>query len=80
MVILEPVLIRLFCNSLRLSICAYAKQKGCQKDIGDQAIGKAITAKAKAALNLFFWVREMNACYPWYHRSALKPTKDHTQD
>ena len=31
-VILEPVLIRLFCNSLRSFIRVQAKQKVCQKD------------------------------------------------
>ena len=30
-VISEPVLICLFCNSLRPSICAQAEQKDCQK-------------------------------------------------
>ena len=53
-VILEPVLIRLFRDSLRPSIRAQAKQKGRQKDTWDQVMRKAITAKAKAALNLLF--------------------------
>ena len=52
MVILEPVLIFLFCDGLRSIICAQAEQEGCQKDIWDQAIKKAITAEAKAAQNL----------------------------
>ena len=51
-VILEPVLIHLFRDGLRPSIRTQAKQKGRQKDTWDQAIKKAITAKAKAALNL----------------------------
>ena len=79
-VILERVLIRLFRDGLRPSIRAQAKQKGCWKDTWDQAIKKAIMAKAKAALNLLLWVREMDACYLQGHRSALKPTKDHTRD
>ena len=31
-VISEPVLIRLFCNGLRSSICTQAEHEGCQKD------------------------------------------------
>ena len=74
-VISEPVLIRLFRNGLRPSIHAQAKQKGRQKNTWDQAIKKAITAEAKAALNLSLWVREMNACCLRDHGSALKPTE-----
>ena len=33
MVILEPVLIRLFCNGLRPSIYTQAEQEDCSKDI-----------------------------------------------
>ena len=51
LVILKPVLIRLFHNGLRPSIYAQAEQDGCQKDIWEQALKKIITAKAKAALN-----------------------------
>ena len=51
-VISEPVLIRLFRDGLRPSIRAQAEQKGRRKDTWDQAIKKAITAGAKAALNL----------------------------
>ena len=51
-VISEPVLIRLFRNGLRPSIRAQAEQEGRRKDTWDQAIKKAITAEAKAALNL----------------------------
>ena len=76
----EPVLIRLFCNSLRSSIRAQTKQKICQKDNWKQTIRKAITTKAKAALNLPFWVRKMDACCPRGHRSASKPIEDHTRD
>ena len=54
-VILEPVLIRLFRDGLKPSIRAQAKQKVCQNDTWDQAIKKAITAEAKAALNLLLW-------------------------
>ena len=79
-VISKPVLIRLFRNGLRPSICAQAKQEGCQKNTWDQAIKKTITAEAKAALNLPLWVCEMDACSPWGKRSALKPTKDYTRD
>ena len=50
--ILEPILIRLFRNGLRPLIRAQAKQEGRQKDTWDQGIKKAITAEAKAALNL----------------------------
>ena len=53
-VISEPVLIRLFCNGLRPSIHAQAKQKSFSKNTWDQAIRKAITAEAKATLNLSF--------------------------
>ena len=63
-VISKPVLICLFCDGLRSSIPAQAKQKGCWKDTWDQAIKKAIIVEAKAALNLFLWVREMDACCP----------------
>ena len=80
MVILEPVLIRLFCNSLRPYIRAQAKQKDCQKNTWDQGIKKAITAEAKAALNLLLSVCEMDARYPRSHRSTLKPTKNHNRD
>ena len=79
-VISEPVLIRLFRNGLRPSIFAQAKKEGCQKNTLDQAIKKAITAEAKAALNLLLWVREMDACCPKGYYSALKPIKDHTRD
>ena len=79
-VISEPILIRLFCNGLRPSIRAQAKQESCQKHIWDQAIKKAITAKDKAALNLFFLVYEMDAHCSRGHYSALKPTKNHTRD
>ena len=76
----EPVFIRLFRNGLRSSICALAKQKGCQKDTWDQAIKKAITAEAKAALNLPLWVHEMDARCPWGYRCTSKTTKDYTRD
>ena len=79
-VISELVLIRLFCNGLRPSTRAQAKQKGRRKNTWDQAIKKAITAEAKAALNLLLWVCEMDACCPRGHRSASKPTEDHTKD
>ena len=78
--ILEPVLICLFRNGLRLFIHAQAKQKGCQKDTWDQAIRKTIMAEAKAALKLPSWVCKMDACYSQGHRSASKPTKDYTRD
>ena len=74
-VILELVLIRLFYDGLRPFIRAQAKQIGCQKNTWDQAIKKAIMAKAKAALNLPLWICEMYACYSRGHCSALKPTK-----
>ena len=51
-VISEPVLIRLFRDGLKPSIRAQAEQEGRRKDTWDQAIKKAITAEAKAALNL----------------------------
>ena len=57
----EPVLICLFYDGLWPSICARAKQKSCQKEPWDQAIKKAITAEAKAALNLLLWVRKIDA-------------------
>ena len=57
----KPVLIHLFCNGLRPSIHTQAKQKGCHKDNWDQTIRKAITAEAKAALNLLSLVREIDA-------------------
>ena len=76
----KPVLICLFRDGLKPSIGAQTKQKGRQKDTWDQAIKKAITIEAKAALNLPLWVREMDACCPWGHRSTSKPTKDHTRD
>ena len=76
----EPVLIRLFCDGLRPSIHAQAKQKSCQKDTWDQTIKKIITAKAKAALNLFLWVYEIDVCCPRGYCSASKPVKDHTRN
>ena len=48
-VISEPVLIYLFCNGLRPSICAQAKQEVWQKDTWNQAIKKAIAIENKAA-------------------------------
>ena len=79
-VISEPVLIRLFRNGLRPSIRAQAKQKGHWKDTWDQAIKKAITAWARAALNLSLCVHEIDARYLRGHRSTSKTTKDHTWD
>ena len=79
-VILELVLIRLFRNGFKPSIRSQAKQKGCQKDIWDQAIKKAITVEGKTALNFPLWVRKMDACCPQGHCSILKPTKDHIKD
>ena len=79
-VISEPVLIRLFRNGLKLFIRAQAKQKGHRKDTWNQAIKKAITAEAKAALNLPLWVREMDACCLQGHYFASKPTEDYTRD
>ena len=79
-VISEPVVIRLFRDGLRRSIRAQAEQEGRQKDTWDQAIKKAITAEAKAALNLLLWVREIDACWLQGHRSASKPTENHTRD
>ena len=78
--ILEPVLIHMFCNGLRPSIRAQAKQNSRQKDTWDQTSKKAITAEAKAALNLFLWVCQIDARCPQGHNSALNPTKDHTRD
>ena len=37
-------------------------------------------AEAKAILNLPSYVRKIDACCLRGHRSALKPTKDHTWD
>ena len=48
----ELVLIRLFSDGLKPSIRAQAEEEGRQKDTWDQAIKNAITAEAKAALNL----------------------------
>ena len=79
-VISEPVLIRLFRDGLRPSIRAQAKQEGRRKDIYDEAIKKAITVEAKAALNLPSWACEMDVCCRQDHRSASKPTKDYTRD
>ena len=79
-VISEPVLIRLFHNGLKPSIYAQAKQEGRQKNTGDQAIKKVITADVMAALNLLLWVREMDSCCPEGHHSVSKPIKDHTRD
>ena len=67
MVILEPVLIRVFCDGLWLSICAQAKQNGYQKDIWEQAIKKTIIVEAKAALNLLSLVRKIDVCSFWGH-------------
>ena len=77
-VILESVLIRLFRDGLRPSIRAPIEQEGRRKDIWDLPIRKAITAEVKAALNLSFWVREMDVCCFRGQRSAPKPTEDHT--
>ena len=76
----EPVLIRLFCNGWRPSICSQTEQEVCQKNICDQGTRKPITAEAKAALNLPSLVREMDAHYPQGHCFASKPTKDYTQN
>ena len=79
-VISELVCIRLFCNGLRPSIRAQAKQESRQKDIWDQVMKKAIMTEAKAALNLLLCVRKMDACCPQGHRSTSKPTEDYTRD
>ena len=79
-VISELVLICLFYNSLTPSICTQAKQESCSKDIWDQAIRKAIMAEAKAALNLLFWVREIDTCCFQGHCSASKPIKNNIRD
>ena len=71
-VISEPVLICLFCNSLRPSFCAQTKQDGCWKDIWEQAIKKAIITEAKTALNLPSWVRKIDTCYSRGHQSSPK--------
>ena len=69
---------RLFHNGLKPSIRTQAEQKSRWKDTWDQAIKKAITAEAKAALNLSLWVREIDTYCPRCHRSASKSTEDHT--
>ena len=79
-VISKLVLICLFHDGFRPSIRARTEQKGRQKDTWDQVIQKAITAEAKAALNLLFWLCEINACYPRDYHSDSKPTKDQTRD
>ena len=79
MVILERILIRLFCNGLQLSIHAQTEQDGCQKNTWEQAIKKAIIAKAKTNLNFPSWVRKIDACYPWGHQSSSKADK-HTKE
>ena len=76
----EPVLIRMFRNSLRPSICAKAEQEVCQKNTWYQAIKKAITAEGKTALNLLLWVRQMDVCYPQGRQFTLKPTKKYLWD
>ena len=73
--ILEPVLIRLFRDGVRPSIRAQAKQDDYQNNTLEQAIKKAITAEAKAILNLPSWVWEMDACRPRCHQSFLKVDK-----
>ena len=78
MIILEPVLIRLFFDSLRPFIYAQAKQDGRPKDTCEQAIKKAITAEAKAALNLLFLVWKIDVCCFWGHQYSLKANK-HTK-
>ena len=78
-VILKPVLIRLFCNGLWPFIHAQAKQNTYRKDTWEQAIKKSITAEAKAALNLPTWVWEMDVCYPWGHQSFPK-ADEHTKE
>ena len=80
MVISEPVFIRLFRNGLKSSIHAQVKQKRRWKNTWDQAIRKAITAEANAALNLLSWVWKTDARCPQSYRSASKPTKNHTWD
>ena len=65
MVISKPVLICLFHNGLRFSICVQAKQDGRQKDTWEQAIKKAITTEAKAAFNLLSLVWKMDAYCSW---------------
>ena len=77
---MEPVLICLFRNGLRPSTRAQAKRESRQKNTCDQAIKKAITAEAKATLNLLSWVCKMYVCCPRGHCSASKPTEDHTRD
>ena len=73
--ILEPVLIYLFRNSLQSSICAQAEQNGHWKDIRKQSIKKAITVKVKAALNFWSWVWEIDIYYFWGHQSSFKENK-----
>ena len=36
--------------------------------------------EVKAVLNIPLWVREIDVCCPRGHRSASKPTEDHTRD
>ena len=73
--ILETILIRLFCNSLRPSIRTQAKQNGCHKNSWEQAFKKAITANAKAAFNLLSRVQEMEVCCSWGYQSSPKADK-----
>ena len=74
-VISEPVFIRLFRNSLQLSIHAQAKQDGRQKNSWKQAIKKTITMEGKAAFNLPSWVWKIDTRCPWSHQSSTKTDK-----
>ena len=73
--ILKPVLIRLFRNSLWPSIRAQAKQDSYQKNTWEQVIKKAIIVEAKATLNLPSWVQEIDVCCPRSNQSSFKADK-----
>ena len=76
----EPVLIRLSRDGLRPFIYAQAEQKDRRRKTWDQPIEKAIMTKAKDDWNVPLWVHKMDFGCPRGHNSALKLTKNHTQN
>ena len=74
----EEVLICYFRNSLKPSIWAQSDKQDRDLDTWEEAIKRAIDAKAKASCQPQFLMKEMNSCYPRGHRlfKTDKPAKE----
>ena len=60
----EKVLICYFCNNLRPSIQAQIDEQNRDLDVWEEAIKKAIDAKAKVACQPQSLMKKIDNCYP----------------